>query len=210
MGKPIAVKHHIPRQRPQPAAARRAVPRWWALRYLLGIVLLWLAAPVSASEPEVWVRIDTAESTLAVMRGGRVVAGFDDIAVGRGGVSRERRRGDQRTPLGEFRIIKIKDESNFHRFFMFDYPDEPRAQLALQRGEIDQPTFRSIRGALRAGRVPPQNTSLGGYLGIHGLGGGDRRIHEQFNWTEGCVALTNEQVDRLAELVRAGTRVVID
>jgi L,D-peptidoglycan transpeptidase YkuD (ErfK/YbiS/YcfS/YnhG family) len=56
---------------------------------------------------------------------------------------------------------------------------------------------------------PPQNTILGGAIGIHGIGNGDPEIHKRFHWTEGCVAVTNEQIERLAELVDIGTRVVI-
>jgi L,D-peptidoglycan transpeptidase YkuD (ErfK/YbiS/YcfS/YnhG family) len=50
---------------------------------------------------------------------------------------------------------------------------------------------------------------LGGSIGIHGVGAGNRRIHEDFNWTEGCVALTNEQIDDLDRYIHIGTRVVI-
>ena len=63
--------------------------------------------------------------------------------------------------------------------------------------------------AIKNGRTPPQNTPLGGHIGIHGVGAGDPRIHTNFNWTNGCVALTNEQVTRLAALIKVGTRVEI-
>jgi lipoprotein-anchoring transpeptidase ErfK/SrfK len=50
---------------------------------------------------------------------------------------------------------------------------------------------------------------LGGHIGIHGVGRGDLRIHQQFDWTQGCIALTNEQIEQLQNLVRVGDRVVI-
>lgn len=180
------------------------------MRARLGGLLLLVAFPAVASEADTWVRVDTETATLAVMRGERVVAAFPDISIGRGGASRERRLGDQRTPLGRFRIVKVKEQSDFHRFFIIDYPDEKRARLALGRGEIDESTFEAIRRASHAGLLPPQNTPLGGNLGIHGLGRGDPGIHAAFNWTQGCIALTNEQIDRLAHWIRVGTRVVID
>lgn len=179
----------------------------------MAFVVLLTAMSVSTSPAagaETWVHVNTGASMLTVLRGDRVVASFPDIAVGRGGVSRERRRGDHKTPLGEFRIVKVKKPSQYHRFFIIDYPDEARARQARDAGEIDEPTFQAIRSAGRAGRLPPQDTPLGGNLGIHGLGNGDPVVHESFNWTQGCVAVTNEQIDRLAELVRVGTRVVID
>lgn len=187
----------------------RAVARaagGWLLVLLLGAA----GGPSSASESEPWVRVDTSNAIIAVMRGEQVVASFPDISIGRGGTSRERRRGDHSTPLGEFRVVKVKEPSSFHRFFIIDYPDEQRASLARRRGEIDEPTFQAIRSATRAGRLPPQDTPLGGNLGIHGIGDGDPAFHEDFNWTQGCVAVTNEQIDRLTEWIRVGTRVVID
>jgi hypothetical protein len=66
-----------------------------------------------------------------------------------------------------------------------------------------------VRRALRTNSVPPQNTPLGGFIGIHGIGIGDPKIHALFNWTEGCIALTNEQVDELAQWVHVGTPVTI-
>lgn len=189
-------------------ARARAVGAW----RVAVVTLLWavMSASAPASGHENWVRVDTQAATLSVMRGDEVIASFPDIAIGRGGASRERQAGDKRTPLGEFRVVKVKEPSQFRRFFIIDYPNEARAGLALRRGEIDEVTYRAIRTAVRAGRLPPQNSPLGGNLGIHGLGGGDPGIHEAFNWTQGCVALTNEQVDRLTQLIRVGTRVVID
>jgi len=177
----------------------------------LAALLLVIAAPApAASAGEVWLNVDTGEATLTLMRGDRVLSTFDDIAVGRGGVSAERRLGDKRTPRGEYRVVKIRERSQFHRFFIIDYPNEERARLALNRGEIDEATYHAIRRAANAGVLPPQNTRLGGNLGIHGLGRGDPRLHEAFNWTEGCIALTNEQIDELTPWIRLGTRVVIN
>jgi len=50
---------------------------------------------------------------------------------------------------------------------------------------------------------------LGGGIGIHGIGRGDLDIHRQYNWTNGCVALDNDQITDLARWIGVGTRVVI-
>ena len=125
---------------------------------------------------------------------------FSDIAIGRYGAATDRRKGDHKTPLGHFIIGWITDKTSFHRFFGLLYPSKEYAERAFQAGLLDKKTWDRIRQALAAGRLPPQNTVLGGNLGIHGIGKGDKKIHEQFNWTNGCVALTNEQIDRLSEL----------
>lgn len=67
----------------------------------------------------------------------------------------------------------------------------------------------AIRRAHKRGEVPPQNTGLGGLIGIHGIGAGDADMHREYNWTNGCVALTNEEIDRLVEWVDVGTLVEI-
>jgi len=41
------------------------------------------------------------------------------------------------------------------------------------------------------------------------IGAGDPKIHASYNWTKGCIALTNSQIDELAQWIRLGVRVVI-
>lgn len=156
-----------------------------------------------------WLMVDTGQQTLTVMKDGQVKQIFQNISHGRNGYDLQRTAGDGRTPLGVFRVAWINPNSRFHLFFGLDYPNHQHAEQAFQQKLIDFDTYYSIRRALYRGDVPPQNTALGGNIGIHGIGNGDRRVHEQANWTEGCIALTNEQVDQLAHWVSLGTKVVI-
>jgi hypothetical protein len=84
-----------------------------------------------------------------------------------------------------------------------------RADRALVDGDITEAQWQSIRRASKARLRPPQDTPLGGFIGIHGTGAGDPKIHGQYNWTSGCIALTNEQIDRLTNWVQIGTPVEI-
>ena len=69
-------------------------------------------------------------------------------------------------------------------------------------------TYERVRTAWSNGRTPPQDTPLGGQIGIHGVGAGDPRIHSAgINWTSGCVALDNHQIDALRPMVKKGMRV---
>ena len=77
------------------------------------------------------------------------------------------------------------------------------------KGLIDKKTYRGIIKAHENNQVPPQNTPLGGMLGIHGLGKADRKIHEQMNWTHGCIALTNEQIIQLDSWIKKDTIVQV-
>jgi murein L,D-transpeptidase YafK len=176
---------------------------------LLAATLL-VAVTMGAAAAEVWIHVDTADEVLRVMRGDAEVVRFEGIAVGRGGVKDDRLRGDESTPRGVFRVRWVNEESAYRRFYGFDYPTEDHAARAWLEGRIDRATYDRIAAAARRGAVPPQGTVLGGQLGIHGLGPGDAALHARFHWTRGCIALTNEQLDRLGRWIRLGTRVVVD
>lgn len=194
---------------------KQPFPTGWIGILLSGfLVLASLLAPRPSwgdggDEEEVWLQIDTQALILRVMRGQRPVKTYEDIAIGRFGTTENKRRQDGKTQLGEFHISLIKNNSTYRRFFGFDYPRLDQAERALERGDLPPDEFKAIHTAVRAHRVPPQNTALGGHLGIHGLGAGDPKIHASYNWTKGCIALTNSQIDELAQWVRLGVRVVI-
>lgn len=178
--------------------------------YLIIFTTFFLAPIVhgdSSSRP--WVLIDTDALTLQVIRGGQAQLRLPNIAIGRYGTSRNKRRADNTTPLGRYRITRIEPDSAFHRFIGLDYPGIEQAEAAYREGAIGQGDYQAILRAHRAGHIPPQNTALGGHIGIHGLGQGDPRWHETLNWTRGCVALTNDQIDTLMSWVRAGMVVEI-
>ncbi|MDT8386874.1 MAG: L,D-transpeptidase [Thiogranum sp.] len=163
----------------------------------------------AASSGEIWLLVDTQALTLSVMQNDVVQQTYDNMSIGRGGVTQDKIINDEKTPLGEFRIVRIAEDSPFHRFYGFDYPSLAHARRALELNVIDQRQFSAIRRALRAEDMPPQGTPLGGYLGIHGIGAGDASIHADFNWTNGCIALTNDQIDDLDRWIFHGMRVIV-
>ncbi len=175
---------------------------------LVGCLLLLWACHVAAADG-VWIRVDTQDATLSVMKGEKVQVVFADVAIGRYGKTYFKKRGDNRTPLGRFTIAWIPRESQYHRFLGLDYPDLERANRALLDGEITEQQWQAIRHAAQARKRPPQDTPLGGFIGIHGTGAGNPKVHGQYNWTSGCIALTNDQIDRLARWVQIGTPVEI-
>jgi len=176
------------------------------LRWLTLMVLL-LAGDVVAAGYQV--RVDTNAGTLTIMQGDAVIRVFDNVAIGRYGVTDIKQRGDNMTPLGHFTVGWITDKTRYHRFIGLNYPDLETASIAFFKGMISKKEWLDIRRATKAGRRPPQNTALGGMIGIHGLGDADIEIHRAYNWTNGCVALTNEEIDELLEWVSVGTPVEI-
>ncbi len=175
---------------------------------LCGMVLGWTHFATAAND--VWLLVDTRGDRIVVMGNQGPLDSFEPIALGARGAGLKQRRGDDVTPLGSFRVGWINPASQFSLFIGLDYPNQEYAQIALRQGRIDQATFDRIQHALLAGRTPPQDTPLGGQIGIHGVGGGDRQVHEAgFDWTRGCVAVNDEQIRRLAGWVRPGMRVDI-
>lgn len=166
-------------------------------------------AIVPTSIDEVWVLIDNRQSNLTVYRGNVELARFAPIRFGRGGADLQRVMGDRTTPLGEFHVNRFNYDSKFDIFIGLDYPTPLHARLALESGVYTEYDYDSYFDYYRRHHSPPQDTVLGGYIGIHGVGEGDMNIHRNLNWTDGCVAVTNQEIEQLASLIGVGTRVVI-
>jgi murein L,D-transpeptidase YafK len=158
---------------------------------------------------DVWLLIDTQKMQLEVKQGEQTVLVLSNIAVGRSGAGIKTRRGDDITPLGEYKIGWVNEKSQFHTFYGLTYPSAEDAKTGLSKGIISQNEYDAIIYAQQHDLIPPQTTALGGRVGVHGLGRGDERIHKLMNWTHGCVALTNTQIDTLDEWIEEGMRVKI-
>ena len=121
----------------------------------------------------------------------------------------KRVRGDERMPEGSYRVAGPARRSRFHLFIPIDYPSRKDADHALADGRIDRSAHTAIVRAHQAGRMPPQDTPLGGHLGIHGEGP-RWRGELALNWTEGCVAVSDRDIERLARIVGRGTPIRIE
>jgi len=176
---------------------------------ILGIALgIFFLMDVQANE-ERWILIDTLAHTLSVYRGENVERFYPRIALGRSGAAAERQRGDGVTPTGDFRVAWINYSSNFKIFLGLNFPNEEHTERAYQRRLIGIDTYYDLHTALAEGDIPPQDTPLGGQIGIHGLGEGSLSVHQRFDWTRGCIALENEEIEQIAQWAQVGTRVVI-
>jgi len=166
-------------------------------------------APVVGRPGEPWILIDSRADSLTLYQDGKVLALFENIAFGAAGVKEKRRMGDDVTPRGTYAVGWIRREGKYVHFIGLNYPSIADAKRGLEDGIIDRRTFERIRAAHERGEAPPQDTKLGGYIGIHGVGHGSLEIHRIANWTAGCIAVENHQIRRLARLVRVGTKVEI-
>lgn len=158
---------------------------------------------------DIWLLVDTNALKIEVKRGEQTIDTIDGIAIGQAGAGQKTHRGDNITPYGDYRIAWVGERSSFHKFFGLNYPSRQDADNARRKGTIDQYTYNDILNAHLYNQVPPQNTALGGRIGIHGLGSASEKIHRTMNWTHGCIALTNNQIDHLSHWVDTGTLVKI-
>ncbi|HET8789617.1 MAG TPA: L,D-transpeptidase [Modicisalibacter sp.] len=158
---------------------------------------------------EAWVRIDLDQRELAVLRNGQRLLVIPYLAIGTAGASRIRLQGSSQTPIGEFHVVRVNRRSRFELFFGIDYPTPEIAHDAWRNGILSDREYRNYMSYHRRYGIPPANTPLGGHIGIHGLGERPARIHRIIDWTEGCVAVTNAEIQALDRFVDIGTLVVI-
>jgi murein L,D-transpeptidase YafK len=151
----------------------------------------------SCADPEI--RIYKSESTLELVCAGAVTRSMP-VTFGWNPVGPKEREGDGKTPEGIYRISSKQRNDRFHRFLGVSYPNAKDLEHARSMGI----------------------TSPGGAIGIHGTE--EKRAALARLWirfahateaakvwgpTEGCIALTNEDVEALFDAVPVGTKVVI-
>jgi hypothetical protein len=90
-----------------------------------------------------------------------------------------------------------------------DYPSVADADLALAERRISAADHARIVTAHGRGELPPQDTALGGELGLHGEGRRWRGESKTLDWTYGCIALTDAELDFVAERAAPGTPISI-
>lgn len=161
--------------------------------YLLGLPRWrqWVQQTIAWSRDSnaVAIIIDKLAHVLQVYNNGQMIREFQ-VELGSNWLGHKRVRGDRATPEGQYFITKkvASGHSKYYKALAINYPNQTdieEFEAAQQRGEISR--FAQI----------------GGLIEIHGEGG------KGVNWTEGCIALRNDDMDRLFNLVKVGTPVTI-
>lgn len=126
--------------------------------------------------------------TMILMAHGRVLDSYK-VALGRGGSGPKMRAGDNKTPEGDYLIDRKIMNSRFHLALHISYPNSSDRARALKTG------------------VDP-----GGAIEIHGLPKGLGwlgPIQHDLDWTEGCIAVSNPEIEEISRLVPVGTPIEI-
>lgn len=112
------------------------------------------------------------------------------VELGKNWVGDKNERGDKATPEGIYKIVKKfgSGRTKYHKALLIDYPNE-----------TDKAEFKK---AVSGGKLP-RSARIGSLIEIHGEGG------RGYDWTEGCIALSNEEMDVVFRIAGEGTPVTI-
>ncbi|CAA9420903.1 MAG: ErfK/YbiS/YcfS/YnhG family protein [uncultured Pyrinomonadaceae bacterium] len=124
------------------------------------------------------------------------------IALGFSARSDKEIEGDGKTPEGEFYVFTKNDRSKFYLSLGLSYPNIEDAKRGLKEKIISRAEYDVILKTIDERRMPPQKTALGGEIYIHGGG-------TESDWTEGCVALRNEEIKEIFDAIPTGAKVKI-
>ncbi|MBI3781957.1 MAG: L,D-transpeptidase [Deltaproteobacteria bacterium] len=163
------------------------------------------ACPASSEESRLAIYVHKSARELLLQDGERVLRSFP-IVLGTDPKGGKLYRGDGRTPEGTYYIGEKRPNSRFRRFLGISYPNITDAERAVQDKLINDDQWADIFFANLNNTMPPANTSLGGRVGIHGFGG---RPEMPIDWTEGCIAVPDGDIDYLYDTVPLGTPVII-
>lgn len=153
----------------------------------LACLILFFAGPVFAAVD--LVKVDKSERRMYLLYQGEVVKSYR-IALGGNPKGHKRQEGDNRTPEGTYILDYKKEDSSYYRSMHINYPNEVDIANAEARG------------------VSPGNLIM-----VHGqpngLGWLAARTQRR-DWTEGCIALSNPEMDEFMALVGVGTPIHIE
>lgn len=156
-----------------------------------GLLLALFAQTADARLNEVadQIVVNKSKRELLLLKGGKAIRSYA-VALGGNPVGPKERQGDQKTPEGSYVISAKYAQSEYHKALRISYPDANDRKRAQRQG------------------VDP-----GGDILIHGLPNGQGWIgaaHRLKDWTLGCIAVTDEEIDEIWNLVPNGTPIQIN
>ena len=156
---------------------------------IYGLLLVLALSALASPQPTVdRILVLKKEHRLLLLSGDQIVKTYS-VALGSGGLAPKRRQGDDKTPEGFYRIDYRNPTSRFHLALHISYPDETDREKARKRG-----------------------VSPGGDIMIHGLGSEFKSLgtkHYSYDWTAGCIAVTDSEIEEIWQLVPDRTPVDI-
>lgn len=155
--------------------------------------------------------VDRKKFTLELYEGNVLVKTYR-ASFGRNLSDKKKLANDGATPVGEYKVCEIIPKHKYYKFIKINYSNLDDASEALRKGIISQREFNKLKFEFYYGDCTSDDTSLGGNIGIHGIGRLNfffKNLPFVFNWTDGSIALSNENIDELLSVVKVGTKIVI-
>jgi murein L,D-transpeptidase YafK len=132
------------------------------------------------------------------------------VALGGEPVGAKQQVGDHRTPEGSYLLRPHHPSPGFGGCFYVCYPSRDDARRGLESGIIDQAAANRINLAFDLDRLPPHQTRLGGLILIHGTRNRTQQGLTMLNWTDGCIALENDDVLELLTAFTSSDRPYVE
>lgn len=131
---------------------------------------------------------------------------------GRNLADKKKKFDDGATPVGTYKICNVVNDKNYYKFVKISYPNLEDASEALRKSFITQKEFNQIKFEYYYEECVSYNPVLGGNIGIHGIGRLNsifKNLPFVYNWTDGSIALSNEDLDEILTVIKPGTQIVI-
>ena len=157
------------------------------IRYLV-ILTLFLSFPASAIQKADMVLVIKSQNKMYLKKEDEIIKEYD-VVFGANPKGHKEKEGDERTPEGKYILDYKKSDSAYYKSIHISYPNEEDIKKAKEKG------------------VDP-----GGQIMIHGQRnyfGWLAFIMQWFNWTDGCIAVTNSEMDEIWNAVDIGTPIEI-
>jgi len=164
---------------------------WLTIPFILAGLLVYYFYPESKLPNNIQIDnilVYKAKREMLVFSNGKLLKSYK-ISLGRQPIGAKEFANDKKTPEGIYSISSKNPNSGYHKSLDISYPN-----------------ISDLENARRLGK------SAGGDIKIHGIKNGIGfvgKFHRQFDWTLGCIAVTNREIDELYKAVKVGTRVEI-
>lgn len=160
-----------------------------ASRLAVALMILVASASLARAQAIDLVRVDKSERRMELLAGGKIARSYS-VALGANPVGHKRQEGDERTPEGRYVLDWRNPDSAFTKSIHISYPDADDKAAAKRAG------------------VDP-----GGMIMIHGQSKGFgwwSWLMQMFDWTNGCIAVTDEDMAEIWQMVENGTPIEIN
>ena len=134
------------------------------------------------------VYVDKSEKKMYLLSKGKKIKEYH-VVFGSNPIGHKQQEGDERTPEGKYVLDYKKPDSSFYKALHISYPNEADKERAKKLG-----------------------VNSGGMIMIHGQRNGFGWLSwlmQWFSWTDGCIAVTNSEMDEIWKLVKVGTPIEI-